>query len=75
MPKVLLKDIVKHCDRTLRIDDITDYDGALNGLQVENNGKVSRIASAVDASLATVRMAAAQQADLLHTLLLLLIKN
>ena len=65
MPKVLLKDIVKHCDRTLRIDDITDYDGALNGLQVENNGKVSRIAATVDASLATVGKAAAQNADLL----------
>ena len=65
MPKALLKDIVKHCDRTLRIDAITDYDGAVNGLQVENNGKVSRIAAAVDASLATVRMAATQKADLL----------
>ncbi len=65
MPKVPLKDIVKHCDRTLRINAIVDYDGALNGLQVENNSKISRISAAVDASLATVRKAAAQKADLL----------
>ena len=65
MPKALLKEIVKHCDRTLRIDAIEDYDGAVNGLQVENNGRVTRIAAAVDASLATVRLAAAAKADLL----------
>jgi len=65
MPKALLKDIVRYCDRTLKIDNIVDYDGALNGLQVENNGKVSRIAAAVDASLTTVRMAIKAKADLL----------
>ena len=40
MPKALLKDIVHYCDRTLKIDTITDYDGALNGLQVENTGEI-----------------------------------
>ena len=42
-----------------------DYDGAVNGLQVENRGAVTRIAAAVDASLATVRLAVAAKADLL----------
>jgi dinuclear metal center YbgI/SA1388 family protein len=42
-----------------------DYEGAANGLQVENSGAVTRIAAAVDASLATVRMAAAARADLM----------
>ena len=65
MPKALLKDIVRYCDRTLKIDSIADYDGALNGLQVENNGKISRITAAVDASLSTVRMAIEDKADLL----------
>ncbi|HIL24689.1 MAG TPA: Nif3-like dinuclear metal center hexameric protein, partial [Verrucomicrobia bacterium] len=65
MPKTPLKTIVAHCDKTLRLDAIGDYDGAHNGLQVENNGRVTRIAAAVDASLATVRMAAAAKADLL----------
>ncbi|MBI97104.1 MAG: Nif3-like dinuclear metal center hexameric protein, partial [Verrucomicrobiales bacterium] len=60
-----LKAIVKHTDRTLRISEIEDYDGAHNGLQMENNGKVKRIAAAVDASLSTVRLAAEAGADLL----------
>jgi dinuclear metal center YbgI/SA1388 family protein len=37
----------------------------VNGLQVENRGRVTRIAAAVDASLATVRLAVAAGADLL----------
>ena len=65
MPKALLQDIVRHCDRTLKIDVIADYDGAVNGLQVENYGQGSRIAAAVDASLATVRKAIEAKADLL----------
>ncbi len=65
MPKVSLAAIVKHCDRLLRTKEIGDYDGAANGLQMENSGTVSRIAAAVDASLATVRLAIAAKADLL----------
>jgi len=57
--------IVKHCDRLLRTQEIGDYEGAFNGLQVENTGVVTRIAAAVDASLATVKLAVAAQADLL----------
>jgi dinuclear metal center YbgI/SA1388 family protein len=65
MPKVALARIVHHCDRLLRTAQINDYDGACNGLQVGNRGAVTRIAAAVDASLATVRLAAAAGADLL----------
>ena len=46
-------------------EQIKDYEGAVNGLQVENRGGVSRIAAAVDASLATARLAVAAEADLL----------
>jgi len=60
-----LSEIARYCDRILRIDKIKDYDGAANGLQVENNGTVSRIAAAVDASAATIRMAIAARANLL----------
>ncbi len=59
-----LFELVRHCDHLLRVQDINDYDGALNGLQVENRGKVSRIGAAVDASLATIQMAADAGADL-----------
>jgi hypothetical protein len=38
MPKVSLKTIVEHCDKILRSREIGDYDGAANGLQVENSG-------------------------------------
>ncbi len=62
---VPLANIIKYCDTTLRTAEIQDYDGAVNGLQVENGGTVTRIAAAVDASLATVRLARAAQADLL----------
>ena len=65
MPKADLKTIVKHCDRELRVDEIADYDGAHNGLQVENNGKVRRITAAVDASLANVLKAAKIGANLM----------
>jgi dinuclear metal center YbgI/SA1388 family protein len=65
MPKAPLTAIVKHCDQILRTKEIGDYSGAANGLQVENRGTVSRIAATVDASLATVKLAIAQKADLL----------
>jgi dinuclear metal center YbgI/SA1388 family protein len=65
MSKASLATIVKHCDALLATSEITDYDGAVNGLQVENRGRVTRIAATVDASLATVKLAAKAGADLL----------
>src|SRR3974390_1104864 len=65
MPKALLKTIVTHCNQILRVADVKDFAGAVNGLQVENSGRVSRIAATVDASLATVKLAIAAGADLL----------
>lgn len=60
-----LQTIVSCCDQLLRTAEIGDYDGASNGLQVQNSGRVTRIAAAVDASLATVKLAIAARADLL----------
>jgi dinuclear metal center YbgI/SA1388 family protein len=66
MAKVSLQKIVAHGDKILRTAEIGDYDGAVNGLQVENiSGSVSKIAATVDASLATVKLAVAAKADLL----------
>ena len=65
MPKTSLATLVKHCDKILRTKEIGDYDGAVNGLQVQNRGTVTRIAATVDASLATVKLAIAAKADLL----------
>lgn len=65
MPDASLKNIVAHCDKILRTREIKDYDGAANGLQVENRGHVTRIAATVDATLATIRLAIRARADLL----------
>ena len=65
MSKVSLTAIVRCCDSLLHTATIEDYERAANGLQVENRGTVTRIAATVDASLATVRLAAAAKADLL----------
>ena len=65
MPQVPLKKIVAHCDKILRTREFGDYDGAANGLQVENSGAVTKIAAAVDASLATIKLAIAAKAGLL----------
>src|SRR2546422_767402 len=65
MASASLAAIVRHCDRLLRTAEVHDYERAANGLQVENRGRVTRIAAAVDASLATVRLTVVAKADLL----------
>ena len=58
-------DNVSLLDTTLRIADIRDASVALNGLQVENNGQVSKVAMAVDGTQQTIEEAIAAGADLL----------
>lgn len=65
MPKASLFSITGYCDRILRTHKIGDYEGAVNGLQVENDGTVTHIAATVDASIATIKLAVAAKADLL----------
>ncbi len=60
-----LHDIVDLLDRELQTASIRDASVALNGLQIENNGEVSRVALAVDASQKTIDAAIAAGADLL----------
>lgn len=60
-----LREIIRQCDRLLRPQTFGDWDGAVNGLQVGNRGRVTRLAAAVDASLATVKLAITAKADLL----------
>jgi len=57
--------VVRLLDGELRTSEIPDYDAALNGLQLANNGRVSRVAAAVDFSSASVAAAIANRADLL----------
>lgn len=53
-PAVSLNDLVEYLDEYLRIKDIPDEPNAVNGLQVENSGRVGGIVAAVDASQATI---------------------
>ena len=46
-----------YLDELLETSRIPDYPGALNGLQLDNNGTVSRVAAAVDFSSRTARIA------------------
>ena len=50
---------------SLKIREVEDYPNALNGLHLENDGRVTRIGAAVDASEATIEMAIDGQVDLL----------
>lgn len=60
-----LSDIVSLLDSTLRVHEIKDASVAMNGLQVENNGRVSKVALAVDGSQKTIDDAVSAGADLL----------
>jgi dinuclear metal center YbgI/SA1388 family protein len=60
-----LAEIVAFLDRELRISSIPDYPGAMNGLQLANDGRVERLVVAVDASLPVIEAAAAGGSGLL----------
>jgi dinuclear metal center YbgI/SA1388 family protein len=53
-----LAEIVAYLDAELRVSEIKDHAGAMNGLQLANNGEVTSIFAAVDASLAVIEAAA-----------------
>ncbi|MEO8617592.1 MAG: Nif3-like dinuclear metal center hexameric protein [Luteolibacter sp.] len=53
-----LDEIVDFLERELKSSLISDYPGAVNGLQLANAGKVGRIVAAVDASLPVIQAAA-----------------
>ncbi|MBA3543383.1 MAG: Nif3-like dinuclear metal center hexameric protein [Chthoniobacterales bacterium] len=61
----VLDQIVRYADALLRLGEIEDYPNALNGLQIENPGDVTKIGAAVDASGHTLQMAAEQGIDFL----------
>jgi dinuclear metal center YbgI/SA1388 family protein len=59
-------ELTRYLDDYLHLqDEVADPPEALNGLQVANQGEVTRLAAAVDVCEATVRMAAEQKADVL----------
>ena len=64
-PHSTLGDVAAYLDDLLRTSEIPDYRGAMNGIQVEHVGPVTRCAVAVDASSRTIEGAIEQGANLL----------
>ncbi len=60
-----LDEIVRFLDIELKTSEIPDYSGAMNGLQLANSGKVTKVGAAVDASLPVIEKAVAAGVDLL----------
>ncbi len=66
MPRVAtLSQIVSYANEHLRIREIADWPNALNGLQVENSGTVTRIGAAVDASPRAIDIAISRDVNFL----------
>ncbi len=59
------REVAAWLNEFLRIDEIEDYPGALNGLQVDGRRPVTRIGAATDACQATIDLAIDDECDLL----------
>ncbi len=60
-----LSDLVDYCNRCTRVTAFKDAPGAFNGLQVANDGRVTKIGAAVDAGLVPFRSAVDAGVDFL----------
>jgi dinuclear metal center YbgI/SA1388 family protein len=60
-----LTEIISYTDRFLRVRDVGDWDNALNGLQIENSGRITRIGAAVDVSTRVLSEARKRGVDFL----------
>jgi dinuclear metal center YbgI/SA1388 family protein len=65
MNAIPLSTIAAHLETLLRVRQTPDYPQALNGIQVEHRGPVTRIAAAVDTSARTIRGAVDAGANML----------
>lgn len=62
---VKLESVISYCNERLNIHSIIDFENAQNGLQLENNGTITKIAASVDAGLVPLQQAFQAKADLL----------
>jgi dinuclear metal center YbgI/SA1388 family protein len=60
-----LSEIIEHTNKYLRIRKIEDWPNALNGLQIENSGSVTKIGAAVDVSTRVLTAAVRRKINLL----------
>ena len=57
--------VAEYLDQLLETETVPDFSNALNGLQLENDGTITKAAACVDFSLRTVNLALEQKADFL----------
>lgn len=60
-----LQEVVDYCDQRTRRSAFKDFPGAQNGLQVANDGRITKIGAAVDAGLIPFQKAVAAGIDFL----------
>lgn len=60
-----LAEIAAHLDTLLRINEVPDFAGALNGIQVDTVSPITKVVAAVDARQRTIRAAAEAGGNLL----------
>jgi dinuclear metal center YbgI/SA1388 family protein len=60
-----LSEVVNYANGYLRVEEIEDWTNALNGLQIENSGKVMKIGAAVDVSTRVLTVATKNKVNLL----------
>jgi dinuclear metal center YbgI/SA1388 family protein len=60
-----LSKLVRYVDDYLRIREIEDWPNAVNGVQIENSGRVTKIGAAVDVSTRVLTQAAKKGVDFL----------
>src|SRR5438874_4988835 len=60
-----LAEIVRYTDKYLRVREIEEWPNALNGLQIENSGRVTKIGAAVDVSTRVLSEAPKRDVNLL----------
>ncbi|HVU37654.1 MAG TPA: Nif3-like dinuclear metal center hexameric protein [Opitutales bacterium] len=64
-PMPTLAQVVAFCDKRVRVREVADFPGALNGLQVANSGRVTKIGATVDAGAVPFALAAKAGVDFL----------
>jgi dinuclear metal center YbgI/SA1388 family protein len=62
---LFLPEIVRYIDDYLRIREIEDWPNAVNGLQIENSSRVTKIGAAVDVSMRVLIQAGKKDIDFL----------
>ena len=65
MSGAFLVEIARHLDSLLRLGEIADYTNAVNGVQLEHRGPVTRVAASVDISRAVIERTISDGANLL----------